>query len=137
MLGQTSALVSGAFSGGGGRRNKWGQGRREGEEGGGGGGREEFVKLLFQESQGEAKQAGLGLRSPLAPTWARDRRSQPRAAPPSARLPWENHRPHTPGGCLQGLACPSSRLRRETCLVLEGQRPRIEGRGVPPGGQGK
>lgn len=96
------------------------------EEERGGGGREEFVKLLFQESQGEAKQAGLGLRSPLAPPWACDRRSQPRAAPPSACLPWENHRPHAPGGCLQGLACPSSRLRRETCLVLEGQRPHIE-----------
>lgn len=88
------------------------------------------MKLLFQELQGEAKRAGLGLRSLLAPTWACDRSSQPRAAPPSARLPWENHRPHAPGGCLQGLVCPSSRLRRETCLALEGQRPHIEGRGV-------
>lgn len=101
-----------------------------GEEEGRGGGREESVKLLFQESQGEAKRAGLGLRSPLAPSWACDCRSQPRAAPPSARLPWENHRPHAPGGCLQGLAYPSSRLRRETCLALEGQRPHIEGQGV-------
>ena len=108
-----------------------------GKEERGGGGREESVKLLFQESQGEAKRAGLGLRSPLAPMWACDRRSQPRAAPPSARLPWENHRPHAPGGCLQGLAYPSSRLRRETCLALGDNGPTSRDGVWPPGRQGK
>ena len=63
------------------------------------------MKLLFQELQGEAKRAGLGLRSPLAPMWACDRSSQPRAAPPSARFPWENQTPR-PRGLPAGTGMP-------------------------------
>lgn len=94
------------------------------------------MKLLFQESQGEAKQAGLGLRSPLAPTWACDQRSQPRAAPPSARLPWEKSDPTPQGAVCRGWHAPQVDSGGRCVLSLKDSGPTSRDRVCHPVGKG-